>query len=790
MTELRAQLRQMGHRPAHTAAIVVSLAVGMTVCVSVFAVIDALIFAEVPGISERRTLVRLAWTAHRGQFTGDEYDVLARHEGGAFATFAAQHDRDVAVVAPAGATRVTAAFVSARFFETLGASPVRGRLLHAGDALGSAAPAVVVSESWWRGALNGQPNVIGRVLAIDGRSFTVVGVAPARAPGLRPLDGGARESDYPQLWLPLRVAASSPRLQIARTPALVVAARLQAGRSLAAGRAEVSLLRSRLPNQPFRRDTFLRVYRSGLDWRDVPGESLLTLGLFLAVPLGVLAIGCVNVINLQLARAVEQAGELSLRLALGASRLRLVRMLSVEVAVLSAIAMALAWSGSWFATTRMQELLATPIGVDLEALVFAAVLMTAVTMAAGLAPAWFSTRTTPAAGLRPLQAGISGRTRGRALLVAVQVGASLALLALSSLAIRTIIVRQPQMPADAARILLADVDLTELQGIGSRPGPFVETVLDELRHEGAIETAAFSTFSLFGSPIAWARADSPDTRVAFGGFVTTEWFDAIGVRLLAGRTPISAEPAGEVVINAAMARAVGASTASVIGAPLRIRNAAAPAIFQTVHVVGVMADTVKSPDGAPTPMIVLPMPSAAASRLVLTARVRDVPSAAKAFVRAAAAADKAVPLGRIESLDERVRAVFSGFRELAVLGVSLGLLALVLAALGLYSLMAYTVRRRTREIGVRLAIGATPRDILLLVLGRGARLVLGGTLGGVVVAAIMASVLRAVLTAVSPFDPWALLPSVGALVLAAMIACALPAYRAARVDPVRALRDE
>jgi putative ABC transport system permease protein len=789
MTELRAQLRQMSHRPAHTVAIVVSLAVGMTVCVSVFAVIDALIFAEVPGISERRTLVRLAWTAHRGLFTGEEYDVLANNGGGAFATFAAQHDRDVAIVGPAGATRVTAAFVSARFFETLGTSPVRGRLLHAGDALGSAPPAVVVSESWWRGALNGEPTVIGRVLAIDGRSFTVVGVAPARAPGLRPLDVGARESDYPQLWLPLRVAESSPRLQIAHTPSLVVAARLQAGRSLATARAEVGVLRSRLPNEPFRRDTFLRVYRSGLDWRDAPGESLLALGLFLVVPLGVLAIGCVNVINLQLARAVEQAGELSLRLALGASRLRLVRMLSVEVAALAAVATALAWSGSWFATTRMQGLLATPIAVDVEALVFAAVLMTAVTMAAGLAPAWLSTRTTPAAGLRPLQAGISGRTRGRSLLVAVQVSASLALLAISSLAIRTIIVRQPQTPADAARILLADIDLTELQGVGSRPGSFVETVLDELRRESAIETAAFSTFSLVGSPITWARADSPETRVAFGGLVTTEWFDAIGVRVLAGRTPISSER-GEVVVNVAMARAVGASTAGVLGTPLRIRNPAAPASFQIVHIVGVMADTVKSPDGAPTPMIVLPMPSTAAPRLVLTARVRDVPSAAKALARAAAAADKAVPLGRIESLDERVRAVFSAFREMAVLGVSLGLLALMLAALGLYSLMAYTVRRRTREIGVRLAIGATPHDILLLVLGRGARLVLGGTLAGLVVAAIIASVMRAVLTAVSPFDPWALLPSVGALVLAAMVACALPAYRAARVDPVRALRDE
>jgi hypothetical protein len=279
-------------------------------------------------------------------------------------------------------------------------------------------------------------------------------------------------------------------------------------------------------------------------------------------------------------------------------------------------------------------------------------------------------------------------------------------------------------------------------------------------------------------------------RAAFGGFVTSRWFDAAGATFLAGRRP---QPFGtglpEAIVNAALASAVDGAGASVIGTELRVPDPIRHS-RRAVSVVGVVSNTQLSSTGQPLPMLFLPMPVEAPVALTLFAATRDTTAGRRAIEEAVAAADPIVPLGRVESLDVRLDEGSRGFRDVAWFALALGVLALGLAGAGLHSLLAYAVRRRTREIGIRVAIGADTTDVVWLVLKPGIWLVLSGSGLGLGVAMAFAAILRSTLMGLSPFDLRALLPSVLLLFVVSLIASALPAYRAARVNPVQALRQE
>ncbi len=773
---------------------ILSLAIGMAVCVAVFSVVNVMIFGTVPGISERQTLTHVTWSNHRGLFTPAEFELFEQQSLRSFTTIAAQGDRTVTLLLPSGPLSASAAFVSSEFFETLGTHAVRGRLLNRADARGHAAPAVVISESLWRGPLGGDPGILGRGVTANGRAYTVVGVAPERAPGLRALDVGSHESAYPQVWLRLHEAIKWTGGAGQNVPWLSVAGRLAQDRTVRGTRAEMAVIKPRLMDvagSQLRANAFLRVWSAGVDWRTNPVDALGTFGLFMFLPLAVLAIGCVNVVNLQLARAVEQASDLSIRLALGASRYSLVRLLSTEVLMLATMAGGLGWMAGHAMVVRASTLLAIPIEVDGRVLALVVGLVVIVTAATGLMPAWISTRYAVAAGLRLRHGGGRVRTRTRLVLVALQLGVSLPLIALSGMAIHATVRQRPLLPSDAERILLTEFDLTDVRSTPPRPGLFVDAMLEHLVGEPSIDNVAFSTFAVFGNPIAYRGArDSPERQqYAFGGFVTSGWFDTNGVPFLAGRAPHQNSGAtAEIAINATLARIMSAQY-DAIGQELLVTAVRAdPAL--TSLVVGVVVDTQRSADGYPVPMIFLPMPEEAFPRLVLTARARDRTSARDALHRAVAGADSAVPPGTVVTLEGRVDDMHRGFRGLAVVGLLLGSLALALAGLGLYALLAYTVRRRTREIGVRIAIGAQRRDILWLVLRQTAVLVLAGSACGLLIAVPMAALMRSVLVGVSPFEPLALIPAVLLLVLVSLIASTGPAVRASRIEPVHALRED
>jgi predicted permease len=779
MLDLWFTVRQLRRSPAYIAPVVLSLGIGMAVCGAVFSVVSGLLFAAVPGILDRSTLVHIRWIGGEGLLTHAEFETLERELAPVLDGVVAQRERQLPVLLPSGTATTTVAFVSARFFETLGTVAARGRLLERSDGPDAPWPAAVISEVFWHRHYGGHPDVVGRTITIGGRPFVIVGVSPAGFPGLLLSDQGTDPIAAPQLWVPL---PSRDR----HVPSLAVGGRLPRGVDPKILQARLSLAAAPLVQEsPVRHDPpVLRWFRAGLNWTDDPGWSLLSVGVFLMVPLSILAIGCANVINLQLARATERTRELHVRLTLGASRTQLLRLLSVEAVILACIAGAVGWIGTSLLLRGIRPFFAIPLATDWSVVWLLLVLVALVIVAAGSAPAWLALRHVIAVGVR--QGGDSvPHKRLRAALVVVQVGGSVVLLFISGLGIRTLQSQHDTLPVHAEQILTAEFDLSAVRQPRPQSAVFVDGVLTRLRDQGPIPAAAFATFLRFGHPVRFwlPRDEDAVQRIAYAGAVTPEWFVVMGIRLLAGRTFSNSGALTDVLVNEALASQLGAP-AAVLGTRLRLRGP--DGRLQTREVVGVVEDQLMSP----IPMALLPMPAIPPSTLVLVVRTTDTATALPIIRAAIQATEPLAPVDTIASLTAKVREVFSGLRNVVTVGTILGGLAVLLAAVGEYAVLAFSVRRRTREIGIRVAVGATRSAVLGLVIKQGLSVTVGGLVLGFCVAVPVSITMRSAVFGVSPVDPVAMTPVAVGMLLVGLAASLVPAVAAMRVDPSVALRDE
>jgi putative ABC transport system permease protein len=577
------------------------------------------------------------------------------------------------------------------------------------------------------------------------------------------------------------------------SPSLTVAARLVPGTSIRQARSQITALTGPLhavsraragPAGDSHRG--LVTFRGGLDWREDSGQALLTLTLFLFVPASILAIGCINVTSLQLARGLERSAELSVRLALGASRSRLVHLMMLDVAVVSLLSGLGGWMGARLLLARMGAYLPHEVAVDTRLFVGAVGLVVLVVAGAGLVPAWMVSRDVVAAGVKALELGGPTRPRVRNILLTLQITASVMLLALSGLAIRSLTGRSPSLPAAASEILLMDVNLANVRPSEPRPDDFVRALIDRLQNDASIHEAAVATFGVTAHSVEYALVTDPPgwRRTVAGGFVGRRWFAATGTTFLAGRA--IDEPSGgraQAVVNAAFAADLSADPTRVLGAKIRRPNG------EIFEIVGVVEDTLRTGNGEAVRMLFLPMPSRPPSAFIVVARARETKAARQAMAAAVQAVDPLVPIGRIETLETRTAASFRGFREMTFYGLALGALALALAAAGLYSLLSFTVRRRTREIGIRLAIGASDKQVVWTVVKPAVRMLGAGAIGGIALAVLIGTVLNAALLGLSAFDPLSLVGSLGVLALATGAASLPPVLRATRIDPIHALRE-
>ena len=791
------------------AVVALTLAIGVGATTAVFSVAYGVLLRPLP-YHDADALVRL-WSrrAARGldYFSVSPADFRAwREERGAFADMAAfERQREVTLARTTGGgapEAIEAAAVMPELFALLGTRAARGRTLRPDDARPDAPAVAVVSDETWRARFGGDRALVGSDVLLDGRRVTVVGVMPPRfrVPGTPA-----------EVWTPYALARAGDDPS---ERSLRVLARLAPGVTPERALARLDLVADRLARaQP--------VTNGGWTTNIMPIPELVVGRQFrraVLVLLGVvgfvLLIACANAASLQLARATARRREIALRTALGATRGRLVSQLVTESALLAAVGGAvgvlLAWGGLRLlralgdtTVPRLDE-----VRLDLPVLAFSALAALGSAVLFGLLPALHASRAdageTLKAGARGTGDGASGGVRSA--LVVAEVALSLVLLVGAGLLMRSFVrLRGVELGFDPRAV--AVVPLRAPGGAGDDPArvaAFHDAMLDEARRLPGVRDAAAVSSAPFAGPntgLPFARADrppSPDEPPPDADYrdVTPGYFRTLGIRLAGGRDFTARDVAGAprvVVVSEALARRHWPGE-DAVGRRIRVGDLVAGEPYTVVGVVGdVRYQSLETPEVRP----MMYFAAAARPRPAMTLVVRGDPGTrvrvdalAAGVRRALAALDPTLPAPAVTAMDELIGRATTTARFAVVLFGVFAALALALALVGIYGVMSYVVRLRTREMGIRAALGAPRRSLLASVLGRGVRLAAAGVLLGVPAALWLSRWLSTLLFETRATDPWTYAAIALLLVLVAAGASLLPARRATRADPLVALRGE
>ncbi len=809
--DLRSAVAQLRRAPAHAAAVVITIALGVGATTAMFSVVDAVLLRPLPLRDPEAVVVVTPEIA--GVPRGGSPGLLAGWGARSrqLRAIAGLETRDVTLVQGELAERVSALAVDGAFFSVLGMAAERGRTLTPSDDRPGAPAVAVLGDGLWRRAFAADPNVVGRTVRLDGVARSVVGVLPPAFDGV----SGARD-----VVVPLALA---PAQRENFTPYLTLVARLAPGATPATAARELDRITAELPPRaavdgvrplahvvPLGREQTAAVRR----------PLLLMLGALAAV----LLLACANAATLVLVRGVGRAREMAVRAALGASRGRLVRQLVAEQVVLGALGTAGAAGVAAGATRALVAAVPADVprvaaaSLDARALAFTAALGLLATGLCGLAPALAQRRLDVRGALQGGARGATDRRgdRARRALVGVEVALAVVLLAGAGLLLRSSAALGRVRPGfDLAHVLTARLALP------TRDYPNVPdavrqfgAVLDAARAQPGVASAALvSRVPLGGSltSVDVAPVGAPFTRgtkLTAGLRITSaDYFRSIGIPLLAGRdlrATDGATSAAVVVVNATFARRIGAATpAGAVGRRVQSDNAAfadgagRPGALEIVGVVGDVRDGGPRAEAAPEFYAPLgqvgdePWDYWVGREMVLVARTRGpAAAAAPALRRAVASVDARVPLYDVRTTEARVGAALAVEHFSTRLLVTLGALGLVLAAVGIHGVVAYTASQRAREVGIRLALGSTPGRAVSLVVRQCAGPVLAGTVVGGLVALVAGRAAAGLLFEVSPLDPVSVGGAVALLGVAGVAAACGPAWRTARVDPAGAMRPE
>ena len=693
--------------------------------------------------------------------------------------------------------RLQGRVVSAEFFSTLGISPLLGRYFLAEDDRPSAAPAVILSHGFWQRRFGADESVVGKQLTLNSQSFTVVGVTP---PDFR---FGA-DAD---VTVPIGLQAERFELR-GRDPGVDVVARLKSDVSQRQAETGLNLIAARLEQQYPESNTGRRVLVRSLHESfvgDVRRPLLILLG---AVGL-VLLIACANVANLLLVRASTRQKEMAVRVALGAARWRIIRQLLTESVLLAALGAALGillalWGTSLIASQlpdgipRLQE-----AQVDAPVLVFTLAVSLLTGLLFGLAPALQASRPNLTEGLKEGERGSSGRRqRLRGVLVVGEVALTLTLLVGAGLLIQSFRRVLQVDPGFKARNLLT-MQVSVNNPDGQQVANFFEQLQEKVRNLPGVESVAVSNGLPFGvanfpSFIIEGRPDQENKPSGLRYTVSPDYFQTLGIELLKGRV-FTAQDTRDgqrvVVINEALARQHFPDE-DPIGKRLKTPSPDSPSL----EIVGVVRHVEHySLDGqAPvaqfytnfnqTPLQALPT---SVRRINLLVRTEVEPLSLASAVRAQVAAlNKDQAVFNVRTMEQIVAQSVAARRFSMLLLAVFAAVALLLAGVGIYGVMSYAVAQRTREIGVRMALGARSGDVLRLVIGQGMKLALAGVALGLVASAALTRTIRNLLFGVSATDPATFAALAVLLAAVALLACFVPARRAAKVNPAITLRGE
>ena len=827
--DIRYAMRSLVHARAFSLAVIGNLSLGLAAMIVAFAFINGALLRPFPGVRDQDRLVtvgilentpigsRLPLTA-----LADYPDAFrALREGMAsLEGLASYTESSVAATlppsTPLGARRprsLRAAFVSPEYFDVLGVQPAAGRTFVLQEGRAESAVAII-GHALWTGAFGRDPSVVGRPIQVGRQTVAIIGVAPPGFAGTSqsPVDEGV------EIWLPIALAdaASDPRSSGRNN---IVFLDDQPGRRLIryvgrmrdgvrAGRVETELSLvagpiAALGDVPAER---VRVEVSGLARLDSTDavDARQFAATILSVPFLVLVIACVNAANLLLVRASQRRREMALRLALGASRLRLVRQLIVESLILAigaaVLALPLAWAGLQAAAAFMT--IPMPLDGTVVAGALAAALMTA--LGFGLVPALRAASQHPsvALGTSPAGAGATrSESRGRWALVAGQVALSLALLG-SAFQLTSALDSLAEPPGtDPDRLLLASFDLAQLRYSSGETDAFYAALLDGASRLPGVEAAGLSTRNLAGS---WAfdpanavvldAGEGPVGGMSAGASAGGDYFKALGLDVIAGREFVAGdrrEIPEVAIVTERLASQIFDGAA--LGRSLRVSTGFRGAAKADLRIVGVVESPVRvSGEDVPAIFFPSPFPSPIQNGAAQTLHIRsEGPAAAvaPAIRDLVARLDPQAPILELATLDEKIRADFLLERALARAAAFLGVVALLLASVGLYGVTSYSVALRGREIAVRMALGARADLVVAMVLRRAlAVAAIGSVLGGVV-AIVAGRLIQANVVGVARVDLATLRGSAALLAAAMLLASILPAWRAAHQDPNSVLRE-
>ena len=791
---MRYALRSLMGARAFSIGALVCLSVGLTLTIAAFSLINAVFFRSMPGIRDQASL-RHIWLGGAGP-GGPQILPLSLHDYETFrssltdvANVAAAIQTPVAAKYDGAATVTRAVFVSRNYFDVLGTTPLTGRVLHATEEEGA-----VVGELFWRRHLGARPDALGRALLVNGHAFTVVGIAPAKFVGASPGEFEDDPSAMPSIWLPLAVHPRVAGSEVARAPFLQLTARLSTGSSDEDLASRAQSLAAGLPaaDGGARRDPFARIKPIHRSAYDDEADMALAVSGIMAVPLGILAIGCANVANLLLARGTARSRETAVRLALGASRARIVRELLTESLVLAGAAAALAVGLCAVTIDLIEGWIPIPVAVDWRVALFAALAALMTALLFGLLPALGQAKsgiTLRMHDARPL------KTRTRRALVGFQLALSTALLVIAALFVRTVMGLAAAELEEDAHVLRASFAVHLAKYDRARIDLFEQSLLERVRTVGGIRAAGVGPYRQREGIFVRVPGEAGRTYAA-GGSITDGWLSAAGRTLRAGRDFSAHERRGTptaALINEPLARRV-AQGGDALGKTILVsRSEIANAPRHEVQIVGIVrsetAEGIRRRE--PPPTIYLPVAVSDSDERTLVIRTEGPAAELTSTIRAIGSeVAPNVPITTIQTAEEAKREAGLEYRILARAMSVAGILALLLAAFGLFSLLTYLVAQRRRELGIRLALGATREDIVRLVVGESAMVAVAGAALGGLVAAGIAVTMRSMFVGIGPADPVSYAAAAGVLVFAALAASAHPAARASRTDPASVLRTE
>jgi putative ABC transport system permease protein len=804
--DVRFGFRMMMKKPGVTIIAVLALALGIGANTAIFSVVNAMVLRPLP-YKEPSRLVFVFWNAPK--LTTEDMPASApdfvdwREQNHVFESMAGISGESFNLTGTGEPERLQGASVSADLFPLLGVGAARGRTFTAEEEQQGRNRVAVLGYELWQRRFGSDPNLIGKTISLNNESYTVVGVMPHDfhfPEGVEKID----------LWVPL---SFKPEIADKRGHRFMyVIGRLKPGVTFEQAEADMKALGARIAEEHPDTNTDWNVKLQSL--QDAITEDVSTALFVLLGAVGfVLLIACANVANLQLARAAARQREVAIRLAVGASRRRLIRQFLIESTLLAAVGGTFGLLLAFWGIDAIRAVLPEDaprmeqIAIDVAVLIFTVSVSLATGVLLGLVPALQATKPDLVEALKEGSKSLAGsrhRNRVRSLLVVVEVALALVLLIGAGLMMKSFWHLRAVRPGfDSHNLVTMQITLPEAKyEEGQEQVNFFNTMLERVRAIPGVQSAGFSTDPPLTDDSRGDLTIEGQTPLAYGeeqtasyGSVSPGYFNAMGIPVIKGRPFTEEDREGStpvVIISAAFAKRYFPGVDDPVGKRLKqggLEDEDSPwmtvvGVVGDVHHYG-LSEEVSSEmympfAQQPEPEVSLVVRSQGVSPLALLPAIRNEVKAV----------DKDQPIFGVETMEHLLsESVASQRLSVTLLGLFAGL-AFLLACVGIYGVISYTVTQRTHEIGVRIALGASGTDILRLVVGQGMRMVAVGLILGLVASFALTRVMESLLFNVSARDPWTFVLVSSLLGAVAFFASFIPARRATRVDPMVALRYE